>query len=64
MYPSLVNSKHYPEEEELRKGELHENVVRKDFLPDEHIAIKRELEPELSEEAQERMKAGKPALEL
>jgi ParB/RepB/Spo0J family partition protein len=45
---------------DLAKGELHENTVRKSFTIEEIVAIKRALEPKLREEAEKRMKAGRP----
>jgi hypothetical protein len=48
---------------DLAKGELHENTVRKDFTIEEIVAIKRALEPKLKEEAEKRMKAGRPCAE-
>jgi ParB-like chromosome segregation protein Spo0J len=42
-----------------RKGEFHENTVRKDFTASERVAIKRFFEPIEKEKAEERMKAGK-----
>jgi ParB family chromosome partitioning protein len=46
---------------EIVKGEYSENVERKEFTPSELVAIKRALEPELREEAKERMLAGTPS---
>jgi ParB family chromosome partitioning protein len=47
--------------EEIVKGEYSENTQRKDFTPSEIVAIKRALEPELREQAKERMMRGTPA---
>jgi ParB family chromosome partitioning protein len=46
---------------EIVRGEYSENVQRKDFTPSELVAIKRALEPELRDEARERMVAGTPS---
>lgn len=45
--------------EDLAKGEVQENLVRKDFTVSEMVAIKRAMEPEIKEEAEQRMKIGK-----
>lgn len=42
---------------ELKRGEFDENMVRKDFLPSEQVAIKRAVWPEVSVEAKERQEA-------
>jgi ParB-like chromosome segregation protein Spo0J len=46
---------------ELVRAELHENSIRKDFLPSEIDAIRRALEPIEKADAEGRMKAGTPA---
>jgi ParB-like chromosome segregation protein Spo0J len=46
---------------EIVKGEYSENVERKAFTPSELVTIKRALEPELREQAKERMMAGTPS---
>lgn len=48
----------------LQKGEIHENLVRKNFTTSERIAVKRALEPTISAEAKERQKAGVPSSNL
>ena len=48
----------------MRKGEFHENAVRKGFTVSEMVAIKRALEPEIGEEAKERMINGKPCVKF
>jgi hypothetical protein len=48
---------------DLAKGELHENTLRKSFTIEKIVAIKRALEPKLKEEAEKRMKAGRPCAE-
>lgn len=35
---------------DLRRGEIHENIIRKDFTTSEAVAIKRFMEPEVKEE--------------
>src|SRR5215211_1704732 len=47
------------EESKRKKGEFHENTIRKDFTASERVAIKRYFEPEEKEKARERMLAGK-----
>jgi ParB-like chromosome segregation protein Spo0J len=42
-----------------KKGEFHENTIRKDFTASERVAIKRFFEPEEKEKAKQRMLAGK-----
>jgi len=42
---------------DLRKGEIQENQVRKNFSVSEMVAVKRALEPEVKAEAEERMKS-------
>ena len=49
---------------DIAKGEIHENMVRKDFTVSEMVAIKRHIEPEMIKEAEERKKAGKPSSKL
>jgi N6-adenosine-specific RNA methylase IME4 len=39
---------------DLRKGEVHENRIRKDFTTSEDVAIQRFMEPEVEEAAKER----------
>ena len=48
---------------DLARGELHENLARKDLTAEEIVAIKRALEPRLREEAERRMRAGRPCAE-
>lgn len=43
---------------DLRKGEVQENLVRKDFTFSEMVAVKRALESEVKTEAEQREKAG------
>jgi hypothetical protein len=47
--------------EEIRKGQVDENVVRKDFTASEIAAIYEALAPEEKAEAEERMLSGKPS---
>lgn len=49
---------------DLSKGEIQENTERKDFIVSEMVAIKRFYEPEISAEAEERMRTGKPSSKL
>ncbi len=42
------------------RGQVHENMVRKNFMVSEIIAIKRALEPEVKAESRQRMLSGKP----
>lgn len=46
---------------DIVKGELAENMHRKDFTPSEAVAIMRTYLPELQQEAAERMRAGIPS---
>lgn len=45
---------HIVDLQDIARGELHENTVRKDFLPSEAVAIKKALEPVEHEAAKER----------
>ncbi|MHA1210848.1 MAG: MT-A70 family methyltransferase [Candidatus Heimdallarchaeota archaeon] len=49
---------------DILKGEYDENVVRKQFLPTEMIAIKKAIEPLKKKEAEKRMKIGRPSSNL
>jgi ParB family chromosome partitioning protein len=42
--------------DDIAKGEMHENLVRKNFTISEIVAIKRALEPKVREEAKRRIK--------
>jgi ParB-like chromosome segregation protein Spo0J len=44
--------------DDIIKCEFHENAARKDFTYSEIVEIKRAIEPEIAEQAQEREKAG------
>ena len=46
---------------DIIKGEVEENVQRKDFTVSEMVVVKRYLEPELKKEAEKREKAGRPS---
>jgi ParB family transcriptional regulator, chromosome partitioning protein len=47
--------------EDIVKGEISENVQRKDFSWEEIIEIKKAIEPEIRKEAEKRMHSGKPS---
>ena len=46
------------------RGEYDENVIRKQFLPTEMVAIKKAIEPFKKKEAEKRMKSGRPSSKL
>ena len=48
---------------QVARGEAHENLVRKDLLPSEIVALKRAIEPLERREARERQGPSKPRAE-
>ena len=50
--------------DDIVKGQLSENIQKKDFSWDEIIQIKKAVEPELKKESEMRMLSGKPSANL